>query len=133
MGDEPMLIAIAVVELNGRFLVGLRPDGVPLAGLSEFPGGKVEPDETPEAAAARECFEESGIAVDVRGRFPESVHRYPHGQVRLLFFDCHPRQATVQPAAPFRWVAREDLTTLQFPAGNDALLAMLQATGDGAA
>src|SRR5947209_7478611 len=63
-------IAIAVVEQDGRFLVGRRPAGVPLAGLSEFPGGKIEPQETAEAAAVRECFEETGIVVEVTGRYP---------------------------------------------------------------
>ncbi len=52
-------IAIAVVEHDGNFLIGLRPSGAVLGGLWEFPGGKVEPDETPEAAAARECLEET--------------------------------------------------------------------------
>ena len=54
---EPVEIAIAVVEHEGRFLIGLRPPGAPLAGLWEFAGGKLEPGETPQMAAARECLE----------------------------------------------------------------------------
>ena len=48
---QPTEIAVAVVELDGKFLIGLRPEGIPLAGLWEFPGGKVELDESPAEAA----------------------------------------------------------------------------------
>ena len=48
-------IGIAVVESAGQVLVGLRPEGVPLAGMAEFPGGKCEQDETPRSCAVREC------------------------------------------------------------------------------
>ena len=126
MCDKPTLIAIAVVEHKGQFLVGLRPQGVPLAGFSEFPGGKVEPSEVPAQAAARECLEETGVEVEVVNDFPEHVHQYQHGRVRLLFFQCYLKQVGVQPRAPFRWVPRRDLGSLRFPAGNDALLAVLQ-------
>ncbi|MDP6469251.1 MAG: NUDIX domain-containing protein, partial [Pirellulaceae bacterium] len=69
MCDEPTLIAIAVVEHNGRFLVGMRPVETVLAGFSEFPGGKVEPNEVPAQAAVRECLEETGLEVEVSGAF----------------------------------------------------------------
>jgi mutator protein MutT len=59
---KPIAVAIAVLEHNGKFLVGVRPPGVPLAGLAEFPGGKIDLGETPEAAAIRECREETGLA-----------------------------------------------------------------------
>src|SRR5437764_2006476 len=59
----PTPIAVAVVEKDGHFLVGQRPEGVSLAGLWEFPGGKIEPGESPEAAAVRECLEETGVDV----------------------------------------------------------------------
>ena len=65
--ERPTLVAIAVVEHDGCFLVGVRPEGKPLAGFAEFPGGKVDHGETPEQAAIRECREESGLAD--RGRF----------------------------------------------------------------
>jgi len=126
MCDEPTLIAIAVVEDSGNFLVGVRPEDVALAGFSEFPGGKVETGESPAAAAVRECLEETGLHVRVVATFPEHVHHYEHDQVRLAFFHCCPKQPGEQPRAPFRWVERAKLGTLRFPAGNDALLAMLQ-------
>jgi 8-oxo-dGTP diphosphatase len=125
----PTPIAIAVVEHEGRFLIGQRPAGVALAGLWEFPGGKIEPGETPEAAAIRECLEETGLTVQPIFRYPEQLHDYAHGSVQLFFIACRP---IVDPAAPFpdprppfRWVAREELSRHEFPAGNRNLIALL--------
>ena len=70
----PTRIAIAVVEHAGRYLIGRRPDGVPLAGLWEFPGGKVQLSETAEQAAERECLEETGLEVAVGEAYPAVVH-----------------------------------------------------------
>ncbi len=126
MCDNPTLIAIAVVEHKGRFLVGIRPEETVLAGFSEFPGGKVELDESPAQAAERECLEETGLEVEVDGEFPEHVHQYDHDQVRLLFFHCRLKKNDEQPRVPFRWVDRVGLRSLRFPAGNKSLLALLQ-------
>jgi 8-oxo-dGTP diphosphatase len=122
---QPTPIAIAVVEHQGEFLIGPRPEGVPLAGYWEFPGGKVEPDETPEQAAARECEEETGLAVEVVAAYPETVHQYDHARVRLLFFACRPRDAGTSPRAPFRWVAAPQLAQFEFPPANAGLIAFL--------
>jgi 8-oxo-dGTP diphosphatase len=119
------LIAIAVVEQDGCFLVGQRPPGVPLAGLWEFPGGKVEPGESPEQAASRECREETGIAVQVLGEYPPQEQQYDHGRVQLRFFRCCPLRKDELPAAPFRWVRRRELKEYDFPEGNRCLLSLL--------
>jgi mutator protein MutT len=121
----PTTIAVAVVEHDDRFLVGLRPAGVPLAGLWEFPGGKVEPGEELDEAAARECLEETGVAVEVRSAYPDQVHEYAGGSVHLHFFDCRPVDPGTHPRSPFRWVRREELGDLRFPEGNGALLQLL--------
>jgi 8-oxo-dGTP diphosphatase len=120
------LIAIAVVEQDGRFLIGQRPAGVPLAGLWEFPGGKVEPGESPQQAVIRECREETGIEVLAVGEYPEHIEQYAHGCVRLRFFQCVPVPSCASPAPPFRWVAREQLSEYSFPKGNRQLLALLR-------
>jgi 8-oxo-dGTP diphosphatase len=123
------LIAIAVVEQEGMFLIGQRQPGVALAGLWEFPGGKVEPGESPEAAAIRECREETGLEVTIVGEYPEHMQRYDHGCVRLRFFHCVPAGKCADPTQPFRWVKREELTKYPFPNGNRALLSQLLAAG----
>jgi 8-oxo-dGTP diphosphatase len=119
-------IAIAVVERDGCLLIGQRREGVPLAGLWEFPGGKIEAGESPEQAAVRECREEAGIDVLPLFRYPEHNQTYGHGQVQLIFVACQPAGGgLVAPRQPFCWVRREELPTYEFPAGNKGLLAML--------
>ena len=125
MPTEPIEIAIAVVEHDGRFLIGLRPGGAPLAGLWEFAGGKVEPGETPQTAAARECLEETGLAVEVGQPYPDIVHQYDHGRLRLHFFRCRPLDPQALPAERFRWVTAGELSHYEFPAANQALTAYL--------
>ncbi len=119
-------IAIAVVEHDGQFLIGQRPPGVALADLWEFPGGKIEPGETPEAAAVRECLEETGLAVQPLFRYPEHVQQYDHDRLQLFFVacqlvDCHHGE----PSPPFRWVARENLNEFSFPQGNTGIVGLL--------
>jgi 8-oxo-dGTP diphosphatase len=122
----PTPIAIAVVEHQNQFLIGERPPGVPLAGLWEFPGGKIEPGESPESAAARECLEETGVAVEALFRYPALVEEYEHGQVELHFIACRPLVTPLRdPTPPFRWVARADLARYEFPRGNRRLLQLL--------
>ena len=119
----PIPIAIAVVEHEGRFLIGQRPASAALAGYWEFPGGKIEPGETPAAAAIRECLEETGLVVEALFRYPTHVEEYGHGTVELHFIGCQvalPR--ILEPRQPFRWVARAELADLRFPAGNRRVL-----------
>ncbi len=128
--NMPTPIAIAVVEHEGRYLIGQRPAGVPLAGLWEFPGGKIEPGETPEAAAKRECLEETGLQVAPHKRYPSEVHEYEHGAVELNFVGCQPRGSSLDPRAPFRWATQEELASYDFPAGNRRLLDRLLSAED---
>jgi 8-oxo-dGTP diphosphatase len=127
----PTPIAIAVVEHKGGFLIGRRPAGVALAGLWEFPGGKIEPGETPEAAAVRECVEETGLLVEALFRYPDRVQHYEHDCVQLFFIGCRLSPAAQPPLRePFRWVPRDRLQNHQFPEGNTAILELLVQSGD---
>lgn len=124
--SPPQLIAIAVLEHEGRVLIGQRPAGVPLAGCWEFPGGKVRAEETPAAAAVRECREETGLDVAVRGMLAEVEHEYPHGRLRLCFFSAVAVNTRTPPLPPFRWVAITSLASYTFPPANQAILEILQ-------
>lgn len=123
----PVCIAVAVVEHEGRYLVGRRPEGVPLAGLWEFPGGKVEPGETAAQAAARECLEETGLAIEVGLAYDLVEHDYEHASVRLSFFACKPAAPLREPKPPFQWLTAAVLAHLDFPAANAALIGKLTA------
>lgn len=125
-------IAVAVVEHEGKFLVGTRPKGVALAGYAEFPGGKVEAGETPAEAAARECQEETGLECMVLEPYPDVVHHYAHARVRLFFFACRVNDPTQPPQPPFRWVPRAELAMLKFPEANGALVEYLVRANDSA-
>lgn len=120
------VIAIAVVENEGKLLVGVRPEGVRFAGLDEFPGGKVEAGETPEQAAERECREETGLSVAATARLL-SVDDHGAG-LTLHFIGCRVVGGECSPRPPFRWVTREALATCQFPPANAGVLELLQNT-----
>jgi mutator protein MutT len=118
-------VAIAVVEHDGRFLIGLRPEGMPLAGYWEFPGGKVHEGESPENAAIRECLEETGLAARVQGAYPHAKHDYEHASVRLHFFACEPVEQQRTLPSRFRWAAVVELAQYKFPPANAALLRII--------
>jgi len=120
-------IGIAVVENDGRYLVGLRSPDSPLAGLSEFPGGKCEPGESPQACAARECLEETGLAVLPSDLLEQRQHEYNHGTVQLHFWACRPAdiKSVGDSHRNFRWVPTSELTSLNFPEANASVILSL--------
>jgi mutator protein MutT len=122
----PSEIAVAVVEHQGRLLIGRREAGGALAGFWEFPGGKIEAGETPEAAAVRECLEETGLLVRIEGSYGDARHEYEHDTVRLRFFACTIEKEERTLPARFRWIARRELGDYRFPPANAALIERLR-------
>lgn len=122
-----MRIGIAIVEHDGRFLVGARGETSPLPGLAEFPGGKCHDGETPADCAVRECREETGLDVLPLRVLDQRTHEYPHGTVELHFWLCQPSQPRElgESHCGFRWVRREDLPSLDFPKANQPVIALL--------
>lgn len=118
-------IAIAVVEHVDRFLIGIRPEGATLAGYWEFPGGKMHPGESPAEAARRECWEETGLDVEITGEYESVEHRYDHARLELHFLAAKPLDPCAAPRAPFRWVPRLELAHYLFPPANAALIEFL--------
>ena len=125
MSRGTTLVVAAVVVRDGAVLLTQRKAGSHLAGTWEFPGGKVEPDEDPRVALARELAEE----IDVEARVGEIVdvtfHRYAEKSVLLLFFSCalvgakEPRAVDV---AAVRWATPAALDALTFPEADVAIL-----------
>jgi 8-oxo-dGTP diphosphatase len=123
----PTDIAIAVVERNDHFLLGVRDERTVLAGYDEFPGGKVKSAETPEEAARRECLEEAGVSIEVEELIvPVVEHTYAHGALRLHFFRGRvSNEADAAPKPPFRWVDAKELSQLRFPEANQVVIETL--------
>ena len=119
-------VVAAVVEREGCFLLTRRQAGVHLAGLWEFPGGKVAPGESHEAALRREMLEELDTDVEVQSAVSTAAHAYDDRHVTLHFYRCQlagaPRPLLGQ---EMRWVPRAELRGLGFPPADQELIALL--------
>jgi 8-oxo-dGTP diphosphatase len=123
MTTAAIRIAVAIVIDDGRVLVGQRVlDAENAAGLHEFPGGKVEPGESPEAAAARETFEEAGVDVRIGATLDTAMASARSGPIEILFFAAEPLVPSPLPRPPFAWVAIADLRTFSFPPANEQVI-----------
>ena len=124
-------VVAALIERDNLVLVARRPEGVHLAGLWEFPGGKVNVGETQPAALERELMEELGVAVDVGDAVFDTAHEYPDRTVRIFFYQCRisgiPRPLVGQ---ELRWVEKGSLSALQFPPADEELIRRLTAAED---
>ena len=119
-------VVAAVIQQGDRFLLTRRQDGVHLAGMWEFPGGKVGDGESHAAALRREIVEELDTDVAVRDLVFETTHAYPDRTVTLFFYRCDllgmPKPMIGQ---EMEWVARSGLSTLLFPPADVELIRML--------
>ena len=121
-------VAVAVIWRDGRVLIDKRrPEGL-LGGLWEFPGGKVEPGESPETAVKREVGEELGITVRVDRPLATVDHAYSHFRVRIHAFECahlsgEPKCIT---CTDLKWVRLGDLGRYAFPAANNRIIEALR-------
>jgi 8-oxo-dGTP diphosphatase len=121
-------VVAAIIRRDGQILITQRHGNVHLGGMWEFPGGKVEPGETLEAALQREIQEELGIKVRVDEEFFLIDHDYPTKSVRLHFFNCTIVAGEAQPldVADLRWVEPGQLGDFQFPPADEQLIAKLR-------
>ncbi len=121
-------VVAAVIERDGKYLITQRRTAAVLAGLWEFPGGKVEPGETDEDALRRELVERMGVEVDVQGLIARRTHQYEGYSVDLTLY-----RAVIRPGndpralriADFRWVASSDFDKYPFPAADQATMDLL--------
>lgn len=125
-----LVAACALVDADGRVLVTRRPAGRPLAGLWEFPGGKIEPGETPEACLIRELAEELGVRTHESCLAPLTFasHRYPDFHLLMPLFVCRVWQGLPEPreGQEIRWVRPHELADLPMPPADRPLVAMLR-------
>lgn len=123
---QTILVAAAVIERNGRYLITRRQPGVHLAGHWEFPGGKCEPDETLDTCLCRELREELNVGVTVGDVLLTTTHDYPDRRVELHFVRCALEgEPAPQLGQEMRWTPREELNALEFPAADAELIRIL--------
>jgi len=127
-GFGPIVVVAAVIIRDGRVLLTRRAEGQHLAGMWEFPGGKLEPEESPEEALVRECREECGIEVEVNEILDVTHHRYPDKEVLLLFYRCELDSGEVRhlQVADHAWVAPPELDRYPLPPADERIVARIQ-------
>jgi 8-oxo-dGTP diphosphatase len=125
-----LVAAVALIDADGRVLLAQRPEGKSLAGMWEFPGGKVEPGETPEAALIRELREELGIDTWASCLAPLTFasHSYPEFHLLMPLFACRRWQGTPsgREGQALRWVRPAAMRELPMPAADLPLIPILR-------
>jgi len=125
---QPLVVTAAVILKQGCVLITQRLPGSRDGGLWEFPGGKLEDDESPREGLRRELREELGTDAEVGEIFDVLFHRYPWGNVLLLVYTCTLADQPVQHlgVADHRWVRPEKLSDYPFLPADIPLIASLQ-------
>jgi 8-oxo-dGTP diphosphatase len=125
-----LVVAVALIDSDGRVLLAERPAGKHLAGTWEFPGGKVQPGEAPEAALIRELDEELGISVHESCLAPFTFASYTYETFHLLMplYVCRKWQgaATSREGQRLKWVRPAQLADYPMPPADKPLVAMLR-------
>jgi 8-oxo-dGTP diphosphatase len=124
-----LVVAVALIDTDGRVLLAQRPEGKAMAGLWEFPGGKVLPGEPPEAALIRELKEELGIDVAEACLAPLTFasHRYESFHLLMPLYVCRRWNGVVaaQEGQALAWVRPQKLDQYAMPPADKPLVAML--------
>ena len=125
-----LVAACLLVDVDGRVLIARRPEGKAMAGLWEFPGGKVDAGETPEEALIRELREELGIDVTEAclAPFTFASHTYEDFHLLMPLFVCRVWEGTPRPreGQTVRWVRPERLKDYDMPPADRPLIAMIR-------
>lgn len=130
MAKRVLVAACALIDPDGRVLIAQRPPGKEMAGLWEFPGGKVESDETPETALIRELAEELGIQVSEACLAPFTFASHAYAQFHLLMplYVCRRWSGvpTAKEHSALKWVRVRDLPEWPMPPADLPLIPMLR-------
>ena len=125
-----LVVACALVDIDGRVLLTRRPPGKPMAGLWEFPGGKLLPGETPEAAVIRELREEIGVDTETSCLAPLTFasHAYDDFHLLMPLYVCRVWHGTPTPleGQELRWVRPRDMAAYPSPPADVPLVAFLR-------
>ena len=124
------VVAVALLDTDGRILLSQRPSGKTLPGLWEFPGGKVEPGETPETALLRELTEELNLSLQVSCLAPLTFASHSYASFHLLMplYVCRQWNGKPQPreGQKLAWVRAQDLKNYPMPPADIPLIPFLR-------
>ena len=125
-------MAAGLVFKDGKLLIAKRPKRLHLGGMWEFPGGKLESDESYEMCLMREMREELGVGIKVGYEFEEVLHQYSEKTVLIKFFICSLFSGTpkVIQCSDFQWINRNDLVRYDFPAADAKVISRLRLNND---
>ena len=125
-----LVSAVALIDKDNRVLLAKRPEGKAMAGLWEFPGGKIEAGETPEAALVRELQEELGIETwnSCLAPLTFASHSYEDFHLMMPLFACRKWEGVVTPreGQELAWVRAADLRSYPMPAADIPLIPILR-------
>ncbi len=126
-----LVVAAALIDADGRVLVQQRPPGKPMAGLWEFPGGKIDAGETPELALSRELAEELGISIDesclAPAVFASEAMADRHLLLLLYVLRKWPGSPEARHASALKWLRPVELHRLDMPPADRPLIGLLEA------
>jgi 8-oxo-dGTP diphosphatase len=129
-GKVVLVVAAALIDIDGRVLLAQRPEGKSMAGLWEFPGGKVETGETPETALIRELQEE--LSIEIRPKclapFTFASHAYETFHLLMPLYVCRNWEGEIRPREGQRiaWVRASRLGDFEMPLADEPLRTMLR-------
>jgi 8-oxo-dGTP diphosphatase len=130
MGRTLLVAACALIDADGRVLIAQRPPGKAMAGLWEFPGGKIEADERPEQTLIRELEEELGIEVkeDCLAPFTFASHAYTEFHLLMPLYLCRRWEgiASAREHSAIKWVKPKELASYPMPPADLPLIPMLR-------
>lgn len=121
-------VTAAILEKDGKFIIAQRKRSDPLSGKWEFPGGKIEPGETPEQCLSRELKEEFAIDVTVGEHVGSNVHHYDHISIELMAYRASwvSGAITMNDHKAYRWVTVDQLTECDFAPADIPFVEMLR-------
>ena len=124
------IVSCAVIEKHGKILIARRKSGDQMAGKWEFPGGTIEPGETPEQCLKRELLEELGVEIGIDGFICSSTWKYDHATIKLLAFKATliSGELILHDHAEISWVTPQELADYDFPESDVPIIRYLTAS-----
>ena len=122
--NSPIDVTCAIIEKNGQVLAAQRGPAMAMPFKWEFPGGKINPGETPENSIIREIKEELGIEIQIKTMLPPSSHSYPDLHIRLHPFVCRISRGRIEPAEhhAVQWTYHDRLLALDWAEADVAVV-----------